>query len=338
MRDVGHTGSLVNATVSVAMCTYNGAAFVQEQLASIAAQTLQPFELIVCDDHSTDSTPEIIDAFAQISEFPVRLTINEANVGFAENFAQAISLCRGDVIALCDQDDVWYPHKLACLEGTLRRCPEVGLTFSNADVVDMHRQSLGYDLWKSHRFTAREQRMVADGAALSVFLRLPILVGASMAFRATYRDLVLPFPSKSGWGHDQWIGTLISAVADVAYVREHLFQYRQHGANQFGAPSDPSLVHRMALSVDDRVRVESYIQSARRHQQLLERLDALTDRWPCLVSRRRRIEGKINHMNVRASMPRSVLRRTPRVLGELCGLRYRRYSDGVWSAVRDLLH
>jgi glycosyltransferase involved in cell wall biosynthesis len=323
--------------VSVAMCTYNGAAFVQEQLVSIAGQSLQPFELIVCDDRSIDSTPQIVDVFARTAEFPVRLSINETNVGFADNFARAIGLCQGDVIVLCDQDDVWYHQKLARLEETLRQRPEVGLTFSNADVVDAHLQLLGFDLWKSHRFLAREQRMVANGAALNVFLRLPVLMGASMAFRALYKDLILPFPSGIGWGHDQWIGTVISAVANVACIDECLFRYRQHSANQFGAYTSSTVAHRMSLPVDNHVRVNSYLQSVQQYQQLLQRLDASMARWPYRVGSRSQIQGKIDHLRVRATMPRTAIRRVPRVLGQLASLRYHRYSDGIWSAARDLL-
>src|SRR4030095_14430308 len=86
--------------VSIALCSYNGERYLQEQLDSIAGQSRLPDELVVCDDRSLDETAEIIRAFASKVPFPVRLTINERNLGSTKNFEKAISLCRGDIILL----------------------------------------------------------------------------------------------------------------------------------------------------------------------------------------------------------------------------------------------
>src|SRR5258708_37621369 len=99
--------------LSVAMCTYNGARFLPEQLESIAAQTKLPDELVVCDDRSTDGSVEIIRSFAQRAPFEIRLDINANNLGSTKNFEKAIGLCQGEIIALADQDDVWCPQKLS---------------------------------------------------------------------------------------------------------------------------------------------------------------------------------------------------------------------------------
>ena len=103
-------------TISVAMCTYNGEKYLREQLESIALQTRLPAELVICDDRSTDSTSEIIRNFADSAPFPVRFNLNPVNLGGAtkgitKNFEQASRLCTGDLIAFCDQDDVWLPKK-----------------------------------------------------------------------------------------------------------------------------------------------------------------------------------------------------------------------------------
>src|SRR5215468_7332763 len=120
--------------ISVAICTYNGARFVREQLASIAAQTRPPDELIVCDDGSKDATVEIINSFARASGFPVQLKINEARLGSTRNFDQALGLCNGEGIAFSDQDDVWLPQKLEMLEKHLMR--GAALAFTDGEVVD----------------------------------------------------------------------------------------------------------------------------------------------------------------------------------------------------------
>ena len=109
--------------ISVAMCTYNGEKYLHQQLASIAQQTRLPEEMVVCDDCSSDSTPEIIEEFARTVPFPVRFFRNPQNLGSTKNFEKAIGLCTGDMIALCDQDDIWMPEKLARQAEMMERDP-----------------------------------------------------------------------------------------------------------------------------------------------------------------------------------------------------------------------
>src|ERR1700751_1590888 len=94
--------------VSIALAVYNGERFIAEQLESLANQTRLPDELIVSDDASTDQTVELIREFAARASFPVRLLLNDENVGCTRNFDRALRECNGDIIFLCDHDDVWY--------------------------------------------------------------------------------------------------------------------------------------------------------------------------------------------------------------------------------------
>ena len=84
--------------VSIALGTYNGAKFLPEQLESISAQAALPEELVVSDDCSTDETVAIIREFARRAPFPVKLNVNQKNLGSTGNFAEAIALCTGDAI------------------------------------------------------------------------------------------------------------------------------------------------------------------------------------------------------------------------------------------------
>ena len=103
----------IQPRVSVAMATFNGERYLRQQLESLAAQTRLPDELIVSDDASLDSTWGILEEFAERSPFPVRLTRNEHTFGFAQNFSRSLSLCTGDIVFLCDQDDVWLEEKIS---------------------------------------------------------------------------------------------------------------------------------------------------------------------------------------------------------------------------------
>ena len=95
------------------MCTFNGAAFVGEQLESLLRQTRPPDELVVCDDCSSDGTTGIVAEFARRAPFHVRIVPHESNVGITANYEHAISLCSKDLVFLCDQDDIWHADKVA---------------------------------------------------------------------------------------------------------------------------------------------------------------------------------------------------------------------------------
>ena len=107
--------------ISVSMTTYNGERFLEEQLRSLTEQTTLPNELVVCDDGSTDRIPEILAQLAKRAPFPVRVVINNHQLGWRQNSLKAASLCSSDYIAFCDQDDVWLKEKLAVVESYLSR-------------------------------------------------------------------------------------------------------------------------------------------------------------------------------------------------------------------------
>lgn len=99
--------------ISIALATYNGARYLREQLDSIAAQSLLPVELVISDDGSTDDTLSIVSAFSQTAPFTVRVLPRDERRGFADNFLHCARSCENQLIAFCDQDDVWEPNKLA---------------------------------------------------------------------------------------------------------------------------------------------------------------------------------------------------------------------------------
>ncbi len=101
-----------HVTVSVVLCTYNGAAFVAQQIDTVLAQTRPADEIIIQDDGSTDATMAILNDYAR--RFPViRVYRNATPLGVNANFYSAMKRSRGDYIAICDQDDLWETDKLA---------------------------------------------------------------------------------------------------------------------------------------------------------------------------------------------------------------------------------
>lgn len=99
-------------TISVVIATFNGSAFLREQIESVLNQTLLPDEIIVCDDNSTDNTWTIIEEYIQKYPLLFRAFRNSERKGPHKNFKSAFNYTTSDLIAPCDQDDIWFPEKL----------------------------------------------------------------------------------------------------------------------------------------------------------------------------------------------------------------------------------
>jgi glycosyltransferase involved in cell wall biosynthesis len=324
--------------ISVAMCTYDGERFLREQLASIAAQERAPDELVVCDDRSEDSTRAIVSEFAASSPFAVRLHVNERNLGSTKNFEHAIGLCQGEVIALSDQDDVWAASKLRRIEERFEAEPGAGLVFSDAEVVGEDLRPLGYRLWESVGFDRAHQRLVRGGRALDVLLPGWTVTGATLAFRSEFRGLVLEIPDDLALIHDGWIALMIASVAEVSFIEEPLVKYRQHSRQQIGArerkaEGDAGVVVEVREAMRRRNSYGEMIETARRaRRRLAERRDAYGSDEALA-----KLDARIKHLRARANLPGGRLGRARCVLRELLSRRYHHYSNGVYSAVKDLL-
>lgn len=321
--------------ISVAMCTYNGAKYLAEQVESIVGQTVQPLELIVCDDVSTDETLDILNRLARTSPFPIKIFRNQTRLGSTENFSRAISLCEGDVIALADQDDVWVPEKLETLGGMLEARPDVGAVFSDAEVVDQNLQPLGYGTFDFIKFGRSEQRQVETGRHWDVLIGQQFVTGATLAFRAAFKPFILPVPpSHEFMIHDRWIAIIIGSMSRLGMSTQRLIKYRQHENQQMGAP-------RQSRSPQEALQT---IYS-RNKSSYLEHLDFLHSlrRWvlnaageavqPGFIEA---LDSRIRHLELRTNLPRNRWRRMAAVGSELSSGAYRRFSNGIYSAVKDL--
>ena len=323
--------------ISIAMCTYNGAEFLSAQLESILDQTRLPDEIVICDDCSTDDTPNILKKFATESPVPITVHINDQNLGSVKNFERAISLCTGDVIALSDQDDVWRSDKLALFETVLNNSPSAGIVFSDAAIVDENLEPLNRRMWDEVGFDTHKRKLLKTGRALDVLITGCTVTGATMAFRSRFVKLSLPIPEAIAMIHDGWIALSIAAVADVIAVDEPLIQYRQHAQQQIGAPTreevEPELHGIQAIAAAFRRR-----NSSDDLPRILETLDVRLrasefDTHKALSF----VNDYAFHLNVRANMPQRRLNRVPRILRELLSLRYHEYGNGFKSAAKDLV-
>jgi glycosyltransferase involved in cell wall biosynthesis len=324
--------NLDEAAVSVAMCTYNGAQHLCQQLESIAAQKRRISEIVICDDGSADRLPVVVRSFTATHDIAVRFEVNDRRLGVTKNFEKAISLCTGDVIFLADQDDVWHDDKVGRMLAEFAD-PGVGLVFCDARVVDGSGEPLGYGLWDAAWFTAAEQRQFDSGDGLAVLLRHAVAAGCTLAFRGAHKPLLLPFPDVQN-AHDIWIAVLMTAITRVRPVPEKLMDYRRHDQNTIGLKRH-GLLSQLRMA---RWQLESnaFAATADLHDaaaaRLLERSDAAGT-----VGAVSLLREKVRHMRQRQAMSRPLVRLLPKVFREWNAGNYRRYSYGYKSVLQDLL-
>ncbi len=328
---ISKAGSMTKPSVSVAMCTCNGSRFLQDQLCSIARQTNQPNELVASDDCSTDGTLAILETFASQATFPVRISANTCRLGPAKNFEKVIEACEGDVIVLSDQDDVWRPNKLAAFTSVFEQHPGAAYAFSDAVMVDQLGKPSGQTLWEAVRLRERLGAFFGPGQ-VEILLRHNLIPGAAMAFRSTFREVVLPI--RTGWMHDYWIALLGSIFAYGIPVREPLFEYRRHadqvcgwrkktfaGACKDSIASGPEQVSdRLATFRELERRVIKFGVSK---PAVKKGLELLREKDAHLVER---IEARSSKGPARVA----------RVLAEVSTGRYHRFSNSWYSIIRDL--
>lgn len=222
--------------VSIAMTTYNGEKYLREQIDSILSQTIQEFELIICDDCSNDSTVEILKEYVS-KDSRIKVFFNEFNLGFLKNFEKAIDLCSGDYIALSDQDDIWIPEHLEILQKAIidRKCSLVG---ANALLVDSNNNDIGCKLINDGNFPN------AKGEYEFLLLHRNIFQGCSLMFKKTILKRALPFPEKIKF-HDWWLALVASEEKGVLYVDTPILRYRQHAKNVTGYHQRDSLLEKI---------------------------------------------------------------------------------------------
>ena len=221
--------------VSVAMCTYNGSRYLEEQLLSIFGQTLPPDEIVLLDDCSSDDTVALAEKLLSKSGIEYRILVNEKNSGVKHSFQKCILACSKDIIFTADQDDVWKPEKIDHMLAEFRRDPECVFVFSNGELTDGSGRSLGSDVWTSLNL---RRAGLCDHVPQERFRRMLMYTwavpGTMMAFRKSLAESCFPIPEKKGWIHDSWLAVCAPAYGHVISLDETLTLYRQHEKNTVG--------------------------------------------------------------------------------------------------------
>lgn len=206
--------------ISIALATYNGERFIRQQMDSILAQTLSDFEVVICDDCSADSTIQILTEYAS-ADSRIKIFKNEHNLGFKKNFEKIISLCKGEFIAFCDQDDIWEPDHLQIL---IQEIDSNDCVCGNALLIDSKGDSLRQTMREIIPIRILPQN-TEDFFSHEVYGN--IVQGAASMIRQSLVKEILPIPDSVVY-HDWWIALNASKNNGCKYVDRIILKYRQH--------------------------------------------------------------------------------------------------------------
>lgn len=330
--------------ISIAMATYNGEKYLGAQLQSFLDQTRHPNELVVTDDCSTDSTMSILTEFANAAPFPVKVSQNQQNLGYAGNFNAALTQTTGDLVFLSDQDDVWFPHKLESIEQQALSNPEKLIVLNDARLTDADLNDTGL---------TKLGQIYAAGYSDRQFV-----MGCCCAVRRELLELCLPIPYKHKT-HDLWINRFADLYHGRHIVPQPMQHYRRHGSNesQFVANQTVKLTRAEAVRqkansvppVSKHQKFQNQLGELQLFQQYLSKaiasysatVDSALQRQTTVVLSSIEREITEAEQNIELEESREIARRKPpgsrvvAVLRLLASGRYRR-AAGVMSALRDL--
>ena len=207
--------------VSVCMTSFNGERFVREQIESVLLQLREGDELVLTDDASTDGTRAVVEA---LRDPRLKAEWRLANAGLFATLTRSLSRATGDILFLCDQDDVWKPGKVEKVLDVFRQEPSVTLVLTDAEVIDAQ----GRHVADSYLHLPRG---AGDGMARS--LRSIVknrYLGGAIAIRKSGLAVCLPIPPSVPM-HDMWIGILNDLYGRTYYLPEPLLAYRRHDRN-----------------------------------------------------------------------------------------------------------
>jgi len=306
------------------MTTYNGQRFLKEQLDGMLAQSRPVDELVVCDDCSADNTVNILNEFASAAPFPVKVVVNKENLGSTGNFEKAMSLCAGDIMILCDQDDIWLPDKVKVLEKVFAANDDCGMVFTDAMVIDERNNPQGR-LWARFDFGKKEQKVLKRGGGLRFFVKGNVVTGATAAVTRAFFEEAVPFPEK--FVHDHWLAMVAALKGKLFFSDAVTVNYRRHLSQQLGTPPAKDFFRRIGKLIDyDR---EVYAIKTIRGE--------LDNRYRLTEEQRKVFADIIEFYLFRKSIARGGLTRAPKIIRRLFAGDYHKFAAGFFSAVKDMV-
>ena len=212
--------------ISIALATYNGSKFLQKQLNSILNQSMDDFEVVTCDDSSSDNTMDILQDYAN-NDSRIKVYQNETNLGFKKNFERILSLCKGEFIAFCDQDDIWEPNHLEILYKNIGENDCIGANSLIIDEKGVSQNKTLLEYWPIHVMPKNEKELFQHE------LYSNVIQGTASLIRASLIKQALPIPEDIKY-HDYWFALVAGLNEKCKYIDDIVLKYRRHSNNASG--------------------------------------------------------------------------------------------------------
>ena len=201
--------------ISVALATYNGEKYIIEQLDSLRSQTRQPDEVIISDDFSTDNTCNIIEEYIKkYSLNTFKIVKNEFGKGVYGNFYTAIKKTTGDIVLLCDQDDVWKNNKITVIEEEFKKNQSILCLNTSFDYIDKNGCPI-YDKYKNKTNHGLIKTIIGKNkcknVSFSQIINKNISPGMTMAVSRKLVDIYLDISVKAAI-HDWELNCIASSL------------------------------------------------------------------------------------------------------------------------------
>ncbi len=213
--------------ISVIVANYNYRAYLGQAVDSILAQTYRHFEVVICDDGSTDGSLELAHHWAA-KDSRVRV-LSQENAGQAAAWNHAFAVSRGDVLCFLDSDDSFYPEKLEVVVAALKRCPVAGVAVHQLiPVSEAGRPIPPPRPWALGNGWLAPTALKSGGWG-------PWPTSSAISIRREVADLVFPIPEDFKLGHaDTFMCGASQFLTEFVAIPSVLGQYRLHGQNVSG--------------------------------------------------------------------------------------------------------
>lgn len=315
-------------TTSVAICTYNGTRHFPIQWQSLLKQDQLPDEVVICDDQSTDGTPEMLHRLATQAPFAVRIIENPVRLGYNKNFEQALSACSGELIFICDQDDYWLPEKISTMTAYMQQHPEAQAAFCDAWVTDEHLEGRQYRFWEWVRFDEKARWRWQSGDMMDIMLDGNRVMGCATVIRRSLLEVALPFPATvPGYIYDGWLGLVGATSNAIQFIDQPLQLYRTHVQQQVGIREEEPKERIRLLDRFGRHRSKKLAPLRDKQVQLETIRQLLAPRVPANAPGMQVLYRRLAHFTMRSCLPHGRLRRLGPVLSSFFKGNYRRYAD-----------
>lgn len=221
---------MIKEKIDILMPTYNGEKYLREQLDSILNQTYKDIRIIISDDCSKDSTPEILKEYKEKDE-RVEIYLQEKNLGVVKNIEFLLTKVENPLYMLADQDDVWLINKIEKSVEKLNK-ENADLVFGDLEVVDKNLETM-YPSFGDFMLLNRKINKYINSYKVNYLYNC--VTGCTLLSKKEFIDKILPLPTYSKYLiHDYWIGLVVALNGKLTYMPEKYIKYRQHGNNEVG--------------------------------------------------------------------------------------------------------